>query len=64
MDDSDKGRYDMILGKNILTKLGLNLEFSDHVIEAEYGSFNGSTAPMVGLDKYEFKYLETRDITT
>ena len=26
VDDSAKGRYDMILGRDILTKLGLNLE--------------------------------------
>ena len=33
VDDSAKGRYDMILGRNILKALGLNLKFSDHVIK-------------------------------
>ena len=45
MDDSAKGRYDMILGQDILTELGLNLKFSEHVIKADDGPFNGSTTP-------------------
>ena len=31
--DSAKGEYDMILGRDILTELGLNIKLSDHVIE-------------------------------
>ena len=54
VDDSDKGRYDIILGRYILTALGLNLKFSEHIIEAYYGHLKGSTAPMVDLGKYEF----------
>ena len=59
LDDSPKGRYDMILGKNLLTELGLNLKLSEHVIEADYGHFNGSTTPMVDLGTYILKYLNT-----
>ena len=33
VDESAKVRYDMILGICVLTALGLNLKFSDHVIE-------------------------------
>ena len=33
VDDSANVRYDIILGRNILTEIGLNLKFSDHVIE-------------------------------
>ena len=36
VDDSDKGRYDMILVRDILTELGLYLKFSEHVIKADY----------------------------
>ena len=36
VDDSAKGRYDMILGKCVLTELVLNLKLSEHVIEADY----------------------------
>ena len=32
VDDSDKVRYDMILGRDSLTGLVLNLKLSDHVI--------------------------------
>ena len=42
VDDSAKGRYDIIVGEDLLTELGLNLIFSEHVIEADCGPFNGS----------------------
>ena len=41
MDDSAKGRYNMILGKYLLTGLGLNLKVSEHVIKADDGPFKG-----------------------
>ena len=59
VDNSAKDRYDMILGRDLLTELGLNPKFSEHVIEAYYGPFNGSTTPMVDLGTYIFKYLNT-----
>ena len=49
----------MVLVQDILTELGLNLKFSENVIEAYYGPFNWSTTPMVGLGAYIFKYLNT-----
>ena len=54
VDDSAKVRYDMILGRDILTELGLNLDFYEHVIEADSGHSIGSTTPMVDLGKYIF----------
>ena len=59
MDESTKGRYDMILGPDILTELVLNLKFSEHVIKAYDGTFKGSTTPMVDLGTYILKYLNT-----
>ena len=53
----------MILGRDILTELGLNLKFSEHVIEADDGPFNGSTMPMVDLGTYIFKDLNTGKFT-
>ena len=53
----------MILGRDLLTSLGLNLKLSDHIIEADDGPFKGSTAPMVDMGTYEFKDLETKKIT-
>ena len=55
VDDSAKGKYEMVLGRYILTALVLNLKLSDHVIEADAGTLKGSTEPMIVLDTYEFK---------
>ena len=40
VDDSAKGRYNIILGRDLLTELGLNIKLSEHVIEADDGPFN------------------------
>ena len=63
VDDSNKGRYDMILGQDLLTKLGLNLKFSEHIIKEDNGTFNESTTPMVDLVTCTFKDLNTGKIT-
>ena len=63
MDDSAKGRYDMILGIHLLTELGLNIKFSEHVIKADDGHFKGSTTPMVDLGTHKFKDINTEKIT-
>ena len=34
VDDPTKGRYYMILGRDLLTALGLNLRISEQIIEA------------------------------
>ena len=41
VDDSAKGRYYMILGRYLFTALGLNIELSDQVIEADDGNLKG-----------------------
>ena len=56
VNESAKVRYDMILGVDILTDLILNIILSDHIIEAENGTFKGSKEPMVDLCVYQFKY--------
>ena len=63
MDESAKGRYDMILGRDILTELGLNLKFSNRVIKAYDRTFKGYTTSMVDLGMYLFKDLNTYKIT-
>ena len=62
MDNSAKGRYDMILGRYIWTELGLNLILSYHLVETDGVPLKGLTAPMVDLGMYEFKKLDTRNI--
>ena len=49
VDDYAKGRYDMILGRDLLTGLGLNIKFSDHIIKADDILFKGFTTIMVDL---------------
>ena len=63
VDDYAKGRYKMILGRDILTELLLNIKLFEHVIEADDGPFNGSTTPMVDLGTYIFKDLNIEKIT-
>ena len=55
VDDSTKGGYYMILGRYLLTALGLNLKLSNHLIESYDGPFKGYTAPMVDLGTKKFK---------
>ena len=62
-DGFDKGIYYIILGRYLLKALGLYLKLSDHVIEAYDGHFKGSTGPIVGLGRYEFKDLNIGKIT-
>ena len=40
----------------------MNLKFYENVIEADDGTFKGSTTPMVDLSTYIFKYLNTGKI--
>ena len=60
VDDSARCRYNMILVRYLLTELGLNLKFSEHVIEADYGPFIGSTAPMVVVVVFNTGHLSMR----
>ena len=64
VDDSAKGRYDMILGIVLLSVLGLNIKLLDHFIEENDGPVKASNAPMVDMGTYEFKDLNTGKITT
>ena len=52
VDDSAKGIYNMILCRDLLTSLGLNLKLSDHFIEADNETLKGSTAPIVDMVTY------------
>ena len=63
VDDSYKDRYNMTLGQDLLTYLGIIFKFSEHVIKADDGNFKGSTTPMVDWGVYIFKYLNTGKIT-
>ena len=61
--ESTNGRYGIILGGYLLTDLVLNSKLSNHIIEANDGPFKGSTAPMVDMGTYKFKYSNKGKIT-
>ena len=62
-DNSTYGRYDIIIGRDLLADLGLNLKISNRVIEADDQPLNGSTETMVDPGTSEFKYLNTGKFT-
>ena len=47
----------MILGIDLLTSLGLDLEFSENIIIGGDRPYEGCSAPMDDLINYEFKPL-------
>ena len=55
VDESTNGRYNMILGIDLLTALGLDLKFSENVIIGGKGPYEGCPSPMVDVSKYDFK---------
>ena len=55
MDEPIKGVYDIILGRYLSTEQWLNINVSEHIIEADYGPLKGSLTPMVDFGTYEFK---------
>ena len=63
VDDYARGRYDIILGRCLLTQLGLNLRLSYHVIKSYDRTLKGTTGSMVDLGMYECKYLNIGKIT-
>ena len=52
---STNSRYDMILGRDLLTNLGLDLKFSENIILGGDGPFKGCSTPMVDASTYYFK---------
>ena len=57
MDNKTNIRYDMILVRDQITTLGLDLKFSGNIIIGGEGPYEGCSAPMVDLSKYYFKFL-------
>ena len=45
----------MILGRDLLNALGLDLKFSENIIIHGEGPYEGCLAHMVNLSNYEFK---------
>ena len=41
VDESTEGQYDMIIGRELLTSLGINIKFYDNTIECSEGPYQG-----------------------
>ena len=57
VDKYATGRYDMILGRDILTALGIDLKFSENIIHGGEGPYKGCSTPMVDVENYNFNNL-------
>ena len=62
VDKSTNSIYNMILGRDILTTLGLDLKFSDNVIIGGKGPYKGFSSHMVDISNYEFKSLTDKTV--
>ena len=49
VDNKTNSRYDMILGRDLLYALGLDLNLSGNIIIGGDGPYEGCSAPMVGV---------------
>ena len=58
MDNSIKGRYKIILGRDLLTTLGLYLKLSYNVIVDDEEPYEVFSSPMVGISNYNYAPLK------
>ena len=52
----------MILGRDLLTALGLDPKFSENVIIGGEGPYEMFSSPMVDLINYNFKYMTDKPV--
>ena len=62
VDKSTNGRYDMILGRYLLTALVLDIKFSDNVIICREGPYEGCSEPMVDVSNYGYKSITDKPL--
>ena len=60
IDESTNGRYEMILGRDLLTALGLDIKFSDNVLSGREGPHEGCSAPMVDVSNYDLNIITAK----
>ena len=49
VDESTNGRYEMVLGRDLLTALGLDLRFSNNAIIGRKVPYKGCSTPIVDV---------------
>ena len=57
VDESNNGKSDIILGRDLLTALGLDLKFSENVIIGGKGTCEGCSVPMVDVSNCDFNII-------
>ena len=55
VDDSTAGRYDMIISRYLLTKLGIYLKLSTNIIECDKGLYQGFTDRMENINDHDLE---------
>ena len=55
VDDSNAGRCDIIIDRDLLNKLGIDIKISMNTIECSEGPYQGCTTPIVNIDDYDFE---------
>ena len=60
MDDSTTGQYDMIIGRDLLTNLGIYLKVYKNSIDCGEGTYQGCTSPMINLDNYDSELVNRK----
>ena len=61
-DEYNTGRYDIILGRDLLTVLGLDLKFSENVIIVREVPYKGCSSPIVDVSNYDFKSIINKTV--
>ena len=62
VDKSTYSRYNVILGRDLLTALGLDLKFSERLIIVGEGPYEGFSSPMVDVRNDEFKSITNKTV--
>ena len=62
VDKATNSRYNMILGRDLLTALGSDLKLSENIILGGDGPFKGCSAHMVDASTYDFKPLTNNKV--
>ena len=62
VDEFTDSRYDMILGRDLPTALGLDLKFSENVKIGGEGPYEGCPSTMVDVRNYNFKSIKDKTV--
>ena len=57
VDESTKGSYNMILGRDLLAALSLDFKFSNRVVVGVKVPYKGCLETMVDVSNYNYSYL-------